>query len=55
MSLKRGEQNIDITRQHLCALEELLPFQAFCRVDVDQDGVITAHDMIRFLRQCGHE
>ena len=34
-------------------MERLEPYQAFQRIDFDQDGDISPHDLLRFLRQTG--
>jgi len=49
-SVRKGEQNIDVWRQRLGAIEKFEPYTAFTRVDVDQDSSISADDLLRFLR-----
>lgn len=54
LALAEGEERIEAQRQQLCGLMEFEPYAAFSRVDREYRGMLTASDLIQFMKSIGH-
>lgn len=54
LALAEGEDRIEAQRQRLCGHGEFEPYSAFSRIDREYRGLLTASDLIEFMKSIGH-
>ena len=47
----RNEKKLEVIRQMLCEFEQFEPYAAFQRIDRARNNILTANDLLQFLRE----
>lgn len=49
--IARTEKKLEVIRQMLCEFEQFEPYSAFQRIDRSRNNLLTAPDILQFLRE----